>query len=291
LFIILTFLTNTNLSLAQGPKQGGILRCGLAGDIKSLTPFKVGAISARVYANIYDTLLELKPDGEIVPALATSWERVDSTRIRFRLRKDVKFHSGTPFDAETVKWNIEDHLNPNNPGKPASVLRLIKSVTVEDKYTVVIEIQYPYAPFTGLATYVQAFSMRDPEMVKKLGHDEFGRRPSGTGPFKFKEWKLHQYVLLERNDEWWGKKPHLDGIKFIFMPEANTRVMALKRGEIDFTYNISAEVLKELKKDPDYVVDLIPSDRMIKLDFNYTKEPWKSNQKVRKAISLGIDTE
>jgi peptide/nickel transport system substrate-binding protein len=291
LFTVLTLMVGTHPSLAQNPKKGGILRCGLAGDIKSLTPFKVGAISARVYANIYDTLLELKPNGKIVPALATSWETVDPTHIRFRLRKGVKFHSGTPFDAETVKWNIEDHLNPKNPGKPASVLRLIKSVTVEDKYTVVIETKYPYAPFTGLATFVQAFSMRDPEMEKKLGRDEFGKRPSGTGPFKFKEWKLHQYVLLERNDDWWGGKPHLDGIKFIFMPEANTRVMALKRGEIDFTYNISAETLKGMMKDPKYKVDLVSSDRMIKLDFNYTREPWKSDQKLRKAISLGIDTE
>ena len=272
------------------PKEGGALRVGLIGDITNLDPFRAGAISAKVHMNIFESLTRILPDGTIAPALATDWKMLDDKTWRFQLRKGVSFHSGTPFNAGTVKWNVETQLNPDKPGKAYAILSgLIKEVRVVDDYTVDIELIRPYAPFvTFVTTSNEAFGQRDPVKAEELG-EKFGTTPSGTGPFKYKEWKLGSHVILDRNPDHWEGAPCVDALEFKILPEASTRYAALRSGEIEFTTDLPSEQIAKLEGTQGFNVQLTPSDRVISLLFN-RQHAVLDDVRVRRAVSLSLDT-
>ncbi len=291
LFLVVFLMVGLCLpALAATPKQGGRLTVGLTADVEGFDPNKHGLTSAYVHWNIFEALTRMMPDGSVVPALAIDWEWLSDTEIRFKLREGVKFHSGNIFNAEAVKWNIERYTNPNDPGVPyALVGTLITDVIIEDEYTVVFKLSKPFAPFLAVAASSGGIPMADQKLFEELG-DEFAQNPSGTGPFKFKDWVYHDHVLLERNDDWWGGAPYLDELKFDIIPDDETRIMALETGQVDLICDPSPTAVERLKEDPNYIIESIASDRIIKLDYDFEVPNWQ-NRNMRKAISLAIDTE
>ncbi len=274
---------------AQCPKKGGALRIGATAEVSSLDPSVAGSVSRSVYMNIFEPLVSLEPDGKLGPALATSWEPKGDTTWRLKLRQGVKFHSGTPFNAEVVRWNFKAETDPDKPGKGYALLKgMVQDVRVVDNYTVDIVLAHPYSPFlTFLAASLEAFPQRDPVKVKELG-DQYGISPSGTGPFKFKEWKKGSQIVLEANRDHWAGGPCVDQIVYRFMPEPSTRYAALRAGEIDFTSGLPPEQLKTLQSSKDYRVELSASDRVISLLFNRQNPIW-DDLRVRRAVSLAVD--
>lgn len=288
LFLVVFLMVGLCLPvLASTPKQGGRLIIGVTIDIVGLDPHKIGVANEPSYY-IFEGLVRRMPDNTFGPALATDWEWISDTKIRFKLREGVKFHTGTPFNAEVVKWNIDRYTDPNDPGVPyAHVGNLITDVIIEDEYTVVIELAYPNAVFIAMAACEEGLPMRDPKAVEEFGED-FTNHPSGTGPFKLKEWIKRKYVLLERNDDWWGKAPYLNEIRFDTIRDTETRGMALEAGMIDLFFDPTISQIERFKDDPDYRVVSIAGDRIVKLDFNYDVPIWQ-NRNMRKAINLAID--
>jgi peptide/nickel transport system substrate-binding protein len=277
-------------SAERCPKEGGSLRIGLPGDVSVLDPFVTGALDRTVYMNIFETLVSLDPDGTISPALATEWELIDDTTWRMKLREGVTFHSGTPFNAETVVWHYESHMNPDSPGKALATFEgTVAAIEVVDDYTVDIHLEEPYAPFLSfMASSHEAFAIRDPVKAQELG-DRYGAEPSGTGPFRFKSWARGSEIVLDSHKERWRGGPCVDEMVLKIMPEASTRFAALLAGEIDLTTGLPPEQIAILEARDDFTIESIASDRVISFLFNRDREIW-DDVNVRRAISLAIDT-
>lgn len=142
---------------------------------------------------------------EVEPGLATSWDiSEDGTEYSFALREGVSFHDGTPFDAESVKFNFDRMLDENHPYHDTGPLPLsfffgaVEKTEVVDSMTVKFTLNAPYAPFLSNLAYPTGLLI-SPAAVAAHGKD-VGRNPVGTGPFKFAEWRSNEAVVIERND-------------------------------------------------------------------------------------------
>lgn len=174
-------------------------------------------------ANIYDTLVTLSPTYQIEPGLATKWEFKAPNTYRFTLRPNVKFHDGTPFTSKDVKATI-DRMAGAGGG----------TVGVDDKSAAIVDdLTIDITPKrTNLRALQQL--VHPAWSIHKAGSDVINK-PVGTGPFRFVSYAKADRIVVEANDEYWGGKPTLRKITFRFMPDPNTRVLALQAGEVQVT--------------------------------------------------------
>ncbi len=229
-------------ALAQTPKN--VLVIGHVAELQTLDPAQSVTISDfRILANMYEGLLHYK-DGslEVEPGLATSWTvSPDGKTYTFKLREGVKFHDGTPFNADAVKFNLDRVTDKNHPFNNTGpfpfifLLGPIERTEVIDPMTVAIHLSAPYAPMlTMLASAVGGLVGISPAAVMKYGK-EFSRHGGGTGPFKFKLWESSQRFVLEANKDYWGGAPKLDGLVFRPIIDENARVSEMLSGGTDIT--------------------------------------------------------
>ena len=201
----LILLGLSTAAMAATPKD--VLVVAQIAEPKSMDPATVTAVNDfRILMNVYDGLVRYK-DGtlEIEPSLAKSWDISDDGKVyTFQLRKGVKFHDGTDFNAEAVKFNfdrmlVKDHPQAGTGPFPLSFFfSAIKETTVKGSHTVSFRMDDPYAPLLSNLAYPTGLII-SPSAVKKHGKD-VGRNPAGTGAFKFREWKSNQHVIIDRND-------------------------------------------------------------------------------------------
>ncbi len=247
------------VALAQTPPN--VLIVGQIAEPQSLDPHTVTATNDfRILVNIYDGLVRYK-DGtlEVEPALAESWTISDDGKTyTFKLRQGVKFHDGSDFNAEAVKFNFdrmlkEDHPFYNTGPFPLSFnFSSIDAVNVLDEHTVEFKLKEPFAPFLSNLAYPTGLIV-SPEAVKKYGK-EFGRHPSGTGPFKFAEWQSGQRVVVERNPDYWDTAPALEAVVFRPITDANTRVAEMMAGGLDVMVEVPPDNLATFKQDANFAV-------------------------------------
>ena len=228
---------------AQTPP--GVLVVGQIAEPKSLDPSADTAVNDfRILMNMYDGLVRYKSGTlEVEPALAQSWTiSDDGTEYTFDLRHDVKFHDGTPFNAEAVKFTFDRMLKDDHPFHDTGPFPLsfffsaVQDVTVVDDDTVKFKLNAPYAPFLSNLAYPTGLIV-SPDAVKQYGKD-FGRHPSGTGPFKFAEWESNAKVVVTRNEDYWDGAPALEAVIFRPITDANTRVAEMLSGGIDVMVEI-----------------------------------------------------
>ncbi len=171
----------------------------------SLDPTNANGIAVRPVMLLYDTLVVQSDDFKYHPALAQSWDASpDGKAFTFRLRKDVKFHDGTPINAQAVKFNFDRLVRPDAKATFSVSLRGIYQATeVVDDFTARVVLKEPFAPFMdGVADGY--YSMASPAAVQKFGKD-FDRNPVGSGPYIFQEWAAKSHVTLKRNPDYtWG---------------------------------------------------------------------------------------
>lgn len=231
---------------------------------------------------VFEPLLFLNKKLEIQPGLVTSWERLDDLTWRFNLRKGVKFHNGKEFDAESAKFAFTVYLDMMKKGYVYERVKEVvdhNSFKIVDKYTLEIKTLRPYPFLPYLMTHPSIVAM-DPDAFNK-------GEIVGTGPFKFKEEAKDQYVIVERNENYWGEKPFFKRVVFKIVPDPNTRILALKTGDVDVAVYPSLPSLKELEKEYNtfYVFKGLPF-----LMFNFSK-PYIKDINFRKALCMAVDKE
>jgi peptide/nickel transport system substrate-binding protein len=270
---------------------GGILRVLLKQDEgqgfdPAILTYSTGFVIAQ---QMFDSLAEVQPDGEITPSLAESWDISDDEMTYvFTLREGVMFHDGTEMTADDVVYTINRILDPETASPRATLYSAVESVEATGSYEVTIQLSEPFSPLLSALADITAGIVSD-EAVEAAGAD-FYREPVGTGAFKMDEWVEGQSVALVRHDDYWdGDKPYLDGISFTFNADDNARAAAVRAGDVDFLYDGPESLLSVMKED-DKIVVYSPEGQMswLYLLLNMQKEPF-DDVRVRQAIYTAID--
>ena len=195
----------------------------------------------RVTTQMFDRLVMLDYDMNLVPGLAESWDVVDETTTVFHLRKGVKFHNGEEMTSEDVKYSLERCMA--NPGVNYNYL-IIESITCDDDYTVTIKTSEPFNALLPRLTLDAA------SIICKSADtspEEFNKNPVGAGPYKFVSWELGGDVVLEAFEDYWGGAPAIKRIIFRTIPEALNRTIGLETGEVDLAYDLGITDLESLE--------------------------------------------
>jgi peptide/nickel transport system substrate-binding protein len=272
---------------AEGATRGGTLTIARPLDSVSLDPHRdTNAPSTWVFGQINETLLTMTPDMKVQPGLASSWRVMSLSRVRLSLRKGIKFHDGTPFNAAAVKFNFDRVFNTTTPGFWASFAGPIKGAEVVDESTVDIVATEPYAPLL-ISLAAAAGAMVSPTAVQAHGAD-YGRNPVGTGPFKFVEWKPNEQITLTRNPDYWGAPALLDRVVFRVIPEGLARMVALRTREVDMVLYPPAEQLATVRGDGDLRLYNATGTRTIMIFMNLGLAPL-DDQRVRHALMMGFN--
>jgi peptide/nickel transport system substrate-binding protein len=275
------------LTADAGEKRGGTLTIVRPAEPVSLdSNLETTGPGAWVYFNIIEPLVVLDEQGKLQPKLATSWQQLSPTKVRFKLRQNVKFHDGTPFNAAAVKFTIDRAFNEKPGARWASLAGPFAGAEVVDDSTVDILTKEPYGP-TLRSVAMAYMGIVSPAAVKKFGKD-YGRNPVGTGPFKFVEWRTNTSITIERNNDYWSDKAPLDRVVFRVVPEEGARMISLRTGEADMVLIPSAAELPAIKREGRANVYEIVGGRILSVGFNLGKPPM-DNVLVRQAIFHAVN--
>jgi len=287
------------------PVEGGTLTVAIHQDPASQLDIHVTAadISGLVLRNVFDSLVEQDPDGSFKPWLAKSWDvSEDGLQYTFKLRDDVKFQDGQPFNAEAVKANFDHVSNPATKSQYASSLLgadAYKSTEVVDEYTVRVNLSRPYAPLLqGLSTTYLGFyspavltSSADKLVVGGKGITV------GTGPFVFESQTAGQNIKLSKNPDYdWAPEnathtgpAHVDDVVFRILPEDTVRTGVITSGEADVATNISAGDVEGLEANDEVKISSTEAPGLPWSAFLNHSRGVFADQKVRQAFQRGID--
>lgn len=231
---------------------------------------------------IYETLVRVTSDYQIEPLLATSWEFVAPNTWRFTLREGIVFHDGQPFNAQAVKTTLERIAQAG--GGTAGVGP--DSVKIVDDTTVEITPSRPNRRLLQQLTH-PTYSIIAP------GSDPV-QKPVGTGPFKYVEYVKDDRIIVERNPDYWGEPAKLNRLTFRFIPDDNTRALALQAGEVQMVVDPPRELTAGLASTPGIKVATSPVGGYEALYVNARgTDPYTigSDPAVREALALAIDKE
>ncbi|WP_019119831.1 glutathione ABC transporter substrate-binding protein GsiB [Brevibacillus massiliensis] len=272
-------------------KEGNKLTIAVKDNFISMDPHDTNdTLSGSVQATMYEGLLGFDKDMKMIPVLAESYEASPDAKVfTFKLRKGVKFHDGTPFNAEAVKVNIDRLANPDNKLKRHSLFALVDKTEAVDEYTFRVTLKEPFGAMLNNFAHPAA-RIISPQALQKYGK-EVSKHPDGTGPFKFVEWDPSDHLTVEKNPDYWQPGlPKVDGITFKPVPENGARVAMLQTGEADFIYPLPTEQAESINGKNGIVVENNPSIVIRYMSMNTMKKPF-DDVRVRQAINYAINKE
>jgi peptide/nickel transport system substrate-binding protein len=288
-----------------GSAQAKTLRWAFTGDVATLDPYAhTESFTANFLHHIYEPLVRRDKELAIEPALAVSWEILEPTVWRFKLREGVKFHNGNPFTADDVVASVTRLLDPD--ARARGNLRAVVEAKKVDDYTVDFVLEGPY-PL--LLNDLSGVFIMDEEWMKendalKPGNISTGTttyastHTNGTGPFILESYQADAKTVLVVNPDWWDKPEHnLTRIEFTPITSDATRVAALLSGEIDLMFPAPLQDVNRINSAGGFSVIEDPALRLIMLGMEQQAEhlhaypegnPLK-DLRVRKALYQAID--
>ncbi|MEZ5648057.1 MAG: ABC transporter substrate-binding protein [Alphaproteobacteria bacterium] len=242
------------------------------------------AIDEVTYANIFEGLTRIDETGAVRPALAESWTiSSDGLHYTFKLRKNVKFHDGSAFNADDVVFSLMRINAPDSANAQKQLYAAITSVVAENPTTVVVNLKQP----NGRLLYNLGWG--DAVIVAEETASKNKIKPIGTGPFRFLSQVKGERVDLERNSDYWGTKAQLTHVTFRFITDSAAQVAALMAGDVDAIPNLGApETVATFKSDPRFEVVIGTTEGEVILALNNARPPF-SDRRVREALSYAID--
>ena len=279
-----------NADAAQGSETAAkdTLVIAQGADPKSLDPYGTTDTPAiRVAKCIYESLVELDDEGNVVPGLAESWEVVDDTTYVFHLRKGVKFHNGEELKASDVAFSFSQIEKSPHAESIRATIDFANSKVIDD-YTFEMKMTEPFgAILNHMAHAVMAIVN---EKAYTEAGDQVSQKPCGTGPYKFVDWATGDRIDLVAFDEYWGEKPNIKNVVWRAIPEASTRTVEVEAGTSDIIIDAPANEIDRLESNSKVKVLRHAASSVDFLAFNNTIAPF-DNVKVRQAINMAINKE
>jgi peptide/nickel transport system substrate-binding protein len=239
-----------------------------------------------------ETLVRLQPDGKIVPGLAKRWDQSTDGRVfTFELRPDVRFHDGSTLTAEAVKLSLDRFLNPQLRVALRAPFDLVAAIMAVDTLTVRIYLRESSRLFLQKLA-ASELAIVSPAHARGFP-DSFNEDPVGTGPYRFKERRKGESVILERFESYWGKRPHYPVVQFRIVPEVATRESLLLANQVEVIIQPPPSDLPALQKNPNLKVVQAPTSRstFVAMDLALLGGTPLSIKKVRQGLNYAIDRE
>ena len=296
-------------TLAAVPAHAVNLRWAAQNDILTFDPHSQNhATTITMLIHVYEPLVRYDKNFQVEPALATSWQQVTPTQWRFNLRKNVKFHDGTPFTADDVVFSYERIKQPQ--GTMQIYVFGIKEVKKVDDFTVDFMLDGPNPVLLRNATVFLIMSKswsvknRSENIQDYKAREETyaSRNANGTGPYILKGWEPDQKIVFTANKDWWGKRDgNVTDVIYTPIKSDATRVSALLSGDVDLVTDLPTQDVTRLRSDPKIKVLDGVENRTIFIGMDqhnpellYSnvkgKNPFK-DVRVRKALNLAVDRE
>ncbi|BCG87779.1 ABC transporter substrate-binding protein [Mesorhizobium sp. 113-3-9] len=241
------------------------------------------AIREVTYANVFEGLTRIGPNGEVLPDLAESWTISDDGKVyTFKLHTGVKFHDGADFSADDVKFSLDRARAENSINAQKQLFAAIDKVDVVDPATVKVTLTHPQGSF------LYNMGWGDAVIVSSKSADTNKEKPVGTGPFKFQSWAKGSSITLVKSDHYWGTPAFLEKVEFRIVPDAAAAVPALLSGDIQAFPFFDPDSVAQVKDDPRFKVVVGATEGETILSINNKKPPFDKLQ-VRQAISYALD--
>ena len=269
-----------------GSSRTNEVRVGISLEPPHLDPTS-GAAAATdeiVYANVFEGLTRIGAHGEVLPALAQSWDvSADGLVFTFNLRRNVTFHDGTAFDASDVKFSLNRARAPESTNAQKGAFEAIASVDVIDPATVRITLSRPVADFP------RDMGWGDAVIVAPESAANNAVAPVGTGPFAFSRWLRGAQIELKRYPAYWGTPARIDKVTFLIIPDPAAAYAALLAGDVDTFPNFPAiELLPQIEGDPRFAIVAGTTEGETILAINNGRAPF-NDLRVRQAIAHALN--
>ena len=281
------------------------LKIAVAADITSMDPHFFNLFPNNNMAeHIFDKLVQMNADSQMIPGIAVSWKPLDDKTWEFKLRKGVKFHDGSELTAEDVAFSIDRVAQiPNSPGPFVAYTKAIVGKEIVDPYTIRLKTAFPHPLMPNDLSTIYIVSKK---VATGATTEDFnsGKATVGSGRYKFVKYANGDRVDLVRNDAYWGDKPGYEKVTFRIIKDGASRMAALLSGDVDAIEQPPTADLARLKKDPKFTLTSKISHRVIYFNFDHMSrvspfitakdgKPLDKNPlldlRVRRAISKAIN--
>lgn len=241
-----------------------------------------------IVQQIFEGLVRFGPEGQIEPALATEWKRLDERTMQFKLRRGVKFHNGESFDAKSVQFSIKRYLDKTTGFPAYGYIDSLERVDVVDSHTVNLVTRHPDGLLLNrLAGFIL---LVPPKYYATTPLDELKERPVGSGAFRFERWEKGSRVVLKAYPDYWDYGyPKVGSLVFRFIPHER-QVEALLSGSVDILTNVPGTRTLEVQRNPGTAILKGPVLYTIGANFNVGRKPL-SDKRVRQAVNLAVNRE
>jgi peptide/nickel transport system substrate-binding protein len=273
---------------APSARRGGTVRVTGHQEVSSLSPDdSAPSVHWVVVTQLHNALVELNEYNVIERSLAENYSvSKDGLQYTFKVRRGVKFHDGSELTADDVKYTYEWYKNPANAANLGVRFAAMDKVETPDKYTVVVKMKEPFAPFLIQTATTFIYSAK---YHGRIGERAYKSQPMGTGPFRLREWRAAEFTTLDAFDGHFRGRPNIDQFRQDIVPEPSVRTIALRTGTSDSaTWPLLVEDNLAFETNPNYVVFRTASTGVNHFPIN-NKMPQLSDKRVRQALLHAID--